>query len=39
VAPLLKALARDLDAIADQLTDARAVERLFERAHRVAFDP
>jgi prephenate dehydrogenase len=39
VAPLLKALARDLDDMSDQLTDARAVERLFERAHRVSFDP
>jgi prephenate dehydrogenase len=39
VAPLLKALARDLDAVADGLTDAREIERLFERAHRVTFDP
>jgi prephenate dehydrogenase len=39
VAPLLKALARDLDAVADRLTDAREIERLFERAHRVTFDP
>ena len=38
VAPLLRALASDLDAIADSLTDAGAVERLFERAHRVSFD-
>lgn len=39
VAPLLKALARDLEAIADDLADAGAVERLFDRAHRVTFDP
>ena len=39
VAPLLKALARDLDAVAEGLTDAREIERLFDRAHRVTFDP
>ena len=39
IAPLLKALARDLDALADHLTDAREIERLFDRAHRVTFDP
>jgi prephenate dehydrogenase len=39
IAPLLKALARDLDACADGLTDARAIERLFDRAHRITFDP
>ena len=39
VAPLLRALARDLDAVADGLTDPQEIERLFERAHRVTFDP
>jgi prephenate dehydrogenase len=39
IAPLLRALARDLDAVADGLADRREVERLFERAHRFSFDP
>jgi prephenate dehydrogenase len=39
IAPLLKALARDLEAVADRLDDRREVERLFERAHRFSFDP
>ena len=39
VAPLLRALARELDAAADSLADAHAIERLFDRAHRFSFDP
>lgn len=39
VAPLLRALARDLDAAADALDDAEAVAALFARAGRFRFDP
>lgn len=39
VGPLLRELARELDAAADQLSDAEAVSRLFARAHRFTFDP
>jgi prephenate dehydrogenase len=39
LAPLLRALARDLDAWADRLADRRETERLFARAHRYTFDP
>jgi len=38
IAPLLKALARDLDAMADSLADPRDVDQLFDRAHRFTFD-
>jgi len=39
VAPLLKELARDLEAAADGLDDPIALARLFERARRFSFDP
>jgi prephenate dehydrogenase len=39
VAPLLRELSRELDQAADELSDPAAVARLFERAHRFAFDP
>lgn len=39
VGPLLRELARELDAAADQLSDADAMSRLFARAHRFTFDP
>lgn len=39
VAALLRALARDLDGIADQLADAGAVDALFARAQQFPFDP
>lgn len=39
VAPLLRALARDLDTAADTLDDRTAIDRLFARAHRFTFDP
>jgi prephenate dehydrogenase len=39
IAPLLRALARDLEAVADRLEDPAAIEALFARAHRFAFDP
>ena len=39
LAPLLRALARDLDAAADTLDDAGAVTALFTRARRFRFDP
>jgi prephenate dehydrogenase len=34
IAPLLKALAADLDALADRLDDPGAIDELFSRAHR-----
>lgn len=39
LAPLLRALARDLEAAADGLTNRAQVEGLFARAHRFTFDP
>ncbi|MCC7031730.1 MAG: prephenate dehydrogenase/arogenate dehydrogenase family protein [Acidobacteria bacterium] len=39
LAPLLRALARDLEATADGLTDRAHVDALFARAHRFTFDP
>jgi prephenate dehydrogenase len=39
LAPLLRALAGDLDRIAGELGDRAAVERLFAAAHRFTFDP
>jgi prephenate dehydrogenase len=39
VAPLLRALARDLESAADGLADRAQVEALFARAHRFTFDP
>ena len=34
IRPLLKAMAADLDALADRLDDPEAIDRLFARAHR-----
>lgn len=34
IAPLLRALASDLTAIADRLDDSAAIDQLFDRAHR-----
>lgn len=39
IAPLLRALARDLEAAADGLTERAHVEALFSRARRFTFDP
>lgn len=39
LAPLLRALARDLESAADGLTDRARVDALFARAHRFTFDP
>lgn len=39
LAPLLRALARDLDEASQRLEDGGATERLFARAHQFTFDP
>lgn len=39
VAPLLRALAADLERAASELDDREAIERFFARAHRFTFDP
>ena len=39
LAPLLHALAADLERAADELENRDATERLFARAHRFPFDP
>jgi prephenate dehydrogenase len=39
LAPLLRAMARDLESAADALVDRAQVEALFARAHRFTFDP
>ncbi len=39
IAPLLRALARDLESAADSLADRAQVDALFARAHRFTFDP
>lgn len=39
IAPLLRALARDLESLADGLADRAQVDALFARAHRFASDP
>jgi prephenate dehydrogenase len=39
IAPLLRALAADLERASRELDDREAVERFFARAHRFTFDP
>jgi prephenate dehydrogenase len=39
VAPLLRALAEDLERLSHDLGDREVIERLFARAHRFTFDP
>jgi prephenate dehydrogenase len=39
IAPLLRALAFDLESAADSLDDRAQVDALFARAHRFTFDP